>query len=102
MIRTSVLCTLLSLATVAFGSTSDVFDCNNPSQRLTCPAPADPNKRFICHATGSAAHPYVKLSVSRNSSHQPGVAHDPNSPADQEPGASANDVGSGTGLDCDC
>jgi hypothetical protein len=107
MVRTKVLCALLSFAAFAFGSTlaeaqSDVFDCKNPSQRLTCPVPADPNKQFICHATGSAAHPYVKLSVSRNSSHQPGVAHDPNSPADQAPGASANDVGSGTGLDCDC
>src|SRR5438067_8039072 len=79
-----------------------LFDCRNPAQRLPCAAPDDANKRFICHATGSAQHPYVKIAVPRESAHKPGVSDSPNSPADQEPGASANDIGSGSGLDCDC
>jgi hypothetical protein len=76
-----------------------VFDCADPAQRFTCEAPANPNKRFICHATGKG---YNKLSVSVNSAHQPGVPHGPNKPPDQSPGASADDVGGGAGLDCEC
>ncbi|HEY5937514.1 MAG TPA: lamin tail domain-containing protein [Kofleriaceae bacterium] len=76
-----------------------VFDCADPAQRFTCEAPANPDKRFICHATGKG---YNKLSVGLDSDHQPGVPHEPGRPADQAPGASANDVGGGPGLDCDC
>src|SRR5687768_4742995 len=80
---------------------SAVFDCNNPAQRLTCDAPDEADKVFVCHATGSGD--YKKLKVSRNSSaHVPGVAHGQQSRADQAPGASGVDVGSGPGLDCGC
>jgi hypothetical protein len=79
-----------------------VYDCADPAQRFTCEAPADPDRRFICHATSSTKNPYNKLSVPLDSAHQPGVAHNPNKPADQSPGASADDVGGGAGLDCDC
>src|SRR5690349_4127169 len=89
----------------AAGSTSPlvsgVFDCRSPSQRLTCAPPAHPGKRFVCHATG-AGH-YKKLSVPiGNSAHVPGHSHGHGKPADQAPGASADDVGGGAGLDCDC
>ena len=79
-----------------------VYDCGDPGQQFTCPSPAKPNKRFVCHATGSSCNAYVKLEVSIHSSHQPGVPHHPGRPADQAPGASADDVGTGAGLDCDC
>jgi hypothetical protein len=79
----------------------DLFDCAAPAQRLTCAPPANPNKRYVCHATGSTHNPYNKLSVSVNSSHQPGVAHGCH-PPDQAPGASADDLGGAVGLDCEC
>ena len=78
-----------------------VFDCAAPAQRFTCAAPAEPDKRFVCHANGAGG--YVKISVSVNANgHVPGVAHGSNKPADQAPGASANDLGGSVGLDCDC
>ena len=49
-----------------------IFDCGGADQRFTCAAPADPDKRFVCHGTGSASKPYVKISTSANSSHTPG------------------------------
>jgi hypothetical protein len=79
-----------------------LFDCNDPAQRLTCNAPADPSKRFVCHGTSSDSHPYIKIGVLLDSSHVPGVTHPGGSRADQAPGASADDVGSGSGLDCEC
>jgi len=79
-----------------------IFDCGGADQRFTCAAPADPDKRFVCHGTGSASKPYVKVSTSANSSHTPGRAHGNGTRADQSPGASGHDVGSGPGLDCDC
>ena len=79
-----------------------IFDCGGADQRFTCAAPADPHKRFVCHGTGSASKPYVKISTSANSSHTPGGAQGNGTRADQSPGASGNDVGSGPGLDCDC
>jgi hypothetical protein len=78
-----------------------LFDCHQPEQRFSCPAPADASKRFVCHATGAADNPYVKLSVPWTSAHAPGIA-DGGGAADQSPGASAIDVGEGDGLDCDC
>jgi hypothetical protein len=78
-----------------------LFDCNATSQRLACADPADPTKRFICHATG-AGSAFVKISVARTSTaHVAGVAHG-NGRADQSPGASADDVGAAPGLDCEC
>ena len=76
-----------------------VFDCSDPGQRLTCAPPGQSNKKFICHATG--AGDYKKLSVSVNANHHAGESHGGNAP-DQNPGASANDLGGGTGLDCEC
>lgn len=86
----------------AAAASAVVYDCNAPTQRLTCPAPSDPDRHFICHGTASGTQPYVKISVpTRNTAHAPGVAHGGGRP-DQAPGASAADVGSGAGLDCDC
>ena len=87
------------------GSTSQqmqgLFDCRSPSQRLVCAPPASPGKRFVCHATG-AGH-YNKIAVPLgNPAHVPGQAHGPHKPADQAPGASADDVGDDAGLDCEC
>ena len=79
------------LTTFAISGWSANFDCKNPSQRLSCSEPSDPDKHFVCQTTGSKK--YVKVSVSRNSR-----GHD-NDPA---PGASANDIASAIGLDCDC
>ena len=55
----------------------------------------------MCHATTSAAHPFVKVPA-KGAAHTPGVAHAGHLVADQSPGASAADVGSGSGLDCEC
>ncbi len=80
-----------------------LFDCADVSQRLSCPAPVDASKRFVCHASGDDAAPYVKIKVSKSSSaHAAGVAHDGLTYADQAPGASGADIGSGPGLDCEC
>ena len=73
-----------------------LFDCADPAQRFTCAAPDDPDLRYVCHAN---AHGYVKIAVSHNSAHVPGVAHGNKAP-DQAPGASALDAG--TALDCEC
>lgn len=97
---------VVSLVLVACGETPRVettveqslYDCNDPAQRLTCDAPSDPDKHFVCHATGNG---YVKLAVPACSSHVAGVSHG-SRPADQAPGASGDDVGSGAGLDCEC
>jgi hypothetical protein len=78
-----------------------LFDCTNPAQRLSCADPSDPKRRFVCHATTSAANPYLKLSVPTSSGHVPLTAHDDGA-VDQAPGASGDDVGSGVGLDCEC
>ena len=76
-----------------------LFDCEDPSQRFTCAEPVDPDERFVCHATPTK---YVKISVDRTSpAHVPGESHG-NGRVDQAPGASANDVGNGAGLDCEC
>ena len=77
-----------------------LYDCADPGQRFTCAGPSDPGNRFVCHATGSSSNPYVKISVPLgNPAHVPGQSHG-HKPADQAPGASANDAG--TALDCDC
>jgi hypothetical protein len=84
-------------------SEQEVFDCNDDAQRLTCAEPLDPHKRFVCHATGWWWHPYVKIKVPIwNPWHVPGQRHFWFMPADQAPGASADDVGWGPGLDCAC
>lgn len=80
-------------------SSARAFDCEASDQRLTCDAPSDPGKQYVCHAGESG---YNKISVSASSSHTPGVAHGGSAIPDQSPGASADDVGSGSGLDCDC
>jgi hypothetical protein len=103
MARMRMLSAVFFFTAVAASAQPALFDCRNPAQRLPCAAPDDANKRFICHATGSAKNPYVRIAVPRDApAHRPGVPDDPNSLPDQEPGASANDVGSGSGLDCDC
>lgn len=87
----------------AVQSVRQAFDCNDPSQRFVCNDPDNTNKRFVCHATGSASNPYVKISVPIGSSaHTPFVAHGNQSAADQSPGASGIDLGAGLGLDCEC
>src|SRR5687767_4754595 len=79
-----------------------VYDCNAPAQRLTCAAPANPDERFVCHATSSSASPYDKIAVpSGSTSYVPGVSHNAGKPADQAPGASADDTGR-VALDCEC
>jgi hypothetical protein len=104
--------TLVVVVTIALGAFAcsesqapsnieqSLYECADPSQRFTCAEPANPDERFICHATGSKGGTFVKIAVDRTSqSHLPGVAHG-NKPADQAPGASADDAG--TALDCEC
>ena len=80
-----------------------LFDCNDRFQRFACADPADPDKRFVCHGTGSVTNPYVKLAISRSSQgHVPGVSHGTHASPDQAAGASSADVGAGPGLDCEC
>ncbi|NVB77315.1 MAG: cell wall protein [Kofleriaceae bacterium] len=89
----------------AAGSTtqmvSGVFDCRSPSQRLSCAPPENPGKRFVCHATGAGQYNKISVRIG-NSAHVPGYSHAGGKPADQAPGASADDVGGGAGLDCEC
>lgn len=78
-----------------------LFDCNDPAQALTCEAPANSKKRFVCHATASSANPFVKISVPiGNQTHVPGQAHGASLAADRAPGASSSGVESA--LDCNC
>ena len=88
--------------TTVGASEQALYDCNHPTQRLTCAPPDNPDKRYVCHATGSATNPYNKISTAASSAHTPGVADGQHDRADQAPGASADDLGGGAGLDCDC
>src|SRR5690242_15769225 len=71
---------------------SEAFSCGDVTQRLACDAPSDPSLVYVCHATGSAKNPYVKLiePVAKRD-HVVGGRHSADRPPDVAPGASGTD-----------